>query len=151
MGPYTMGGALGGPAQRAGRRVQCGRSAGSCAEGPGHDPLCSGVVCYNVPSPFFIRPYTDLVHACATINMLEVLGALHPEEVGEQHPAAAQGTVLIHSGAELESYSRSEEDRLEALISGIAASGAKVVAAHPHSATRDDVGACGPVCVHAVA
>ncbi len=39
-----------------------------------------------------------------------------------------QGTVLIHSGAELESYSRSEEDRLEALIGGIAASGAKVAA-----------------------
>ncbi|KAK9827683.1 hypothetical protein WJX81_008031 [Elliptochloris bilobata] len=40
-----------------------------------------------------------------------------------------KGTVLIHSGAELESYSRSEEDRLETLISGIAASGAKVVVA----------------------
>lgn len=69
--------------------------------------------------------------------MLEFLGAVHPEEVGEQHPASAQGTVLIHSGAELESYSRSEEDRLEALISGIAASGAKV-AAHSHSATHRD-------------
>ena len=36
--------------------------------------------------------------------------------------------MLIHSGAELESYSRSEEDRLETLISGIAASGAQVTA-----------------------
>ena len=43
--------------------------------------------------------------------------------------------MLIHSGAELESYSRSEEDRLEALISGVAASGAKV-AAHSHRATH---------------
>ena len=62
---------------------------------------------------------------------------LYPDEVDEEHHGAvrAQGTVLIHSGAELESYSRSEEDRLESLISGIAASGAQVNA-HSHSATQ---------------
>ena len=40
-----------------------------------------------------------------------------------------QGTVLIKNAEELEGYSRSEEDRLEALIKGIADSGARVVAA----------------------
>ena len=40
-----------------------------------------------------------------------------------------QGTVLIHSAAELEGYSRGEEDRLESLIKGIADSGARVVVA----------------------
>ncbi len=44
-------------------------------------------------------------------------------------PAPLQGTVLIRSAAELEGYSRSEEDRLEALIKGIADSGARVVVA----------------------
>ena len=44
------------------------------------------------------------------------------------HPAV-QGTVLIKNTEELEGYSRSEEDRLEALIKGIADSGARVVAA----------------------
>jgi hypothetical protein len=48
-----------------------------------------------------------------------------------QRARPAQGTVLIHSGAELETYSRSEEDRLEALIAGIAASGAKATSPHP--------------------
>ncbi len=42
---------------------------------------------------------------------------------------AVQGTVLIKNAEELEGYSRSEEDRLEALIKGIADSGARVVAA----------------------
>jgi chaperonin GroEL (HSP60 family) len=42
---------------------------------------------------------------------------------------SAQGTVLIRSAEELEGYSRSEEDRLEALIKGIADSGARVVVA----------------------
>ena len=37
-----------------------------------------------------------------------------------------QGTVLIKNAEELEGYSRSEEDRLEALIKGIADSGARV-------------------------
>jgi T-complex protein 1 subunit theta len=37
-----------------------------------------------------------------------------------------QGTVLIKSAAELEAYSRSEEDKLEEYIKGIADSGAKV-------------------------
>ena len=37
--------------------------------------------------------------------------------------------MLIRSAAELEGYSRSEEDRLEALIRGIAESGARVVVA----------------------
>lgn len=40
-----------------------------------------------------------------------------------------QGTVLIRSAEELQGYSRSEEDRLEALIKGIADSGARVVVA----------------------
>ena len=40
-----------------------------------------------------------------------------------------QGTVLIKNAEELEGYSRSEEDRLEELIKGIADSGARVVAA----------------------
>ena len=40
-----------------------------------------------------------------------------------------QGTVLIHNAKELESYSRSEEDRLEAIIKSIADSGATVIAA----------------------
>ena len=44
------------------------------------------------------------------------------------HPVV-QGTVLIKNAEELEGYSRSEEDRLEALIKGIADSGARVVAA----------------------
>ena len=38
-----------------------------------------------------------------------------------------QGTVLIKNAEELEGYSRSEEDRLEALIKGIADSGARVL------------------------
>lgn len=37
--------------------------------------------------------------------------------------------MLIKNAEELEGYSRSEEDRLEALIKGIADSGARVVAA----------------------
>lgn len=37
-----------------------------------------------------------------------------------------QGTVLIHNAEELQSYSRGEEDRLEAIIKGIADAGAKV-------------------------
>ena len=37
-----------------------------------------------------------------------------------------QGTVLIKNAEELEGYSRSEEHRLEALIKGIADSGARV-------------------------
>ena len=37
--------------------------------------------------------------------------------------------MLIHSAKELESYSRSEEDRLEAIIKSIADSGARVIAA----------------------
>lgn len=41
----------------------------------------------------------------------------------------AQGTVLIRSAEELQGYSRSEEDRLEALIKGIADTGARVVVA----------------------
>lgn len=41
----------------------------------------------------------------------------------------AQGTVLIHNAQELQDYSRSEEDKLAALIQGIADSGASVVAA----------------------
>ena len=36
-----------------------------------------------------------------------------------------QGTVLIHNAEELQSYSRGEEDRLEAIIKGIAEAGAK--------------------------
>ncbi len=40
-----------------------------------------------------------------------------------------QGTVLIHNAQELTDYSRSEEDKLAALIQGIADSGATVVAA----------------------
>lgn len=40
-----------------------------------------------------------------------------------------KGTVLIHNAQELESYSRSEEDRLEAIIKGIADAGARIVAA----------------------
>ena len=36
-----------------------------------------------------------------------------------------QGTVLIHNAEELQSYSRGEEDRLEAIIKGIADAGAK--------------------------
>ena len=40
-----------------------------------------------------------------------------------------QGTVLIRSAQELEGYSRSEEDKLEGIIKGIADSGARVVAA----------------------
>lgn len=56
--------------------------------------------------------------------------------------------MLIHSGAELESYSRSEEDRLEALISGIAASGAKVAAHLPPALfmTRTRMWACACAC-----
>ena len=42
--------------------------------------------------------------------------------------AAVQGTVLIKNAEELEGYSRSEEDRLEALIKSIADSGARVPA-----------------------
>ena len=41
--------------------------------------------------------------------------------------APMQGTVLIKNAEELEGYSRSEEDRLEALIKGIADSGARVL------------------------
>lgn len=37
--------------------------------------------------------------------------------------------MLIHNAQELESYSRSEEDRLEAIIKGIADAGARIVAA----------------------
>ncbi|BDA41671.1 T-complex protein 1 subunit theta [Coccomyxa sp. Obi] len=40
-----------------------------------------------------------------------------------------KGTVLIRSAEELQGYSRSEEDRLEALIKGIADSGARIVVA----------------------
>ena len=40
-----------------------------------------------------------------------------------------QGTVLLRNAEELQSYSRSEEDRMEQLIKGIADSGAKVVVA----------------------
>ncbi|KAK9801408.1 hypothetical protein WJX73_007565 [Symbiochloris irregularis] len=40
-----------------------------------------------------------------------------------------KGTVLIRSAQELESYSRSEEDKLEGIIKGIADAGARVVAA----------------------
>ena len=36
------------------------------------------------------------------------------------HSACLQGTVLIKSAEELEGYSRSEEDRIEELIKGIA-------------------------------
>lgn len=43
--------------------------------------------------------------------------------------AHVQGTVLIRSAEELQGYSRSEEDRLEALVKGIADTGAKVVVA----------------------
>ena len=38
-----------------------------------------------------------------------------------------KGTVLIESAAQLEGYTRSEEDKMEALIKAIADSGAKVV------------------------
>ena len=44
--------------------------------------------------------------------------------------AGMQGTVLIKNAEELEGYSRSEEDRLEALIKGIADSGARVLGLH---------------------
>lgn len=40
-----------------------------------------------------------------------------------------KGTVLIKSAEELENYSRSEEDRIEEIIKGIADTGAKVVVA----------------------
>eukprot|EP00884_Botryococcus_braunii_P022875 jgi/Botrbrau1/9271/Bobra.180_1s0028.1 len=40
-----------------------------------------------------------------------------------------KGTVLIHTAAELESYSKQEEDLIESLVKGIADSGAKVVVA----------------------
>ena len=38
-----------------------------------------------------------------------------------------KGTVLLHSGEELEGYARSEEDRVEALIKGIADAGVKLI------------------------
>ena len=43
--------------------------------------------------------------------------------------AGLQGTVLLRNAEELQSYSRSEEDRMEELIKGIADSGAKIVVA----------------------
>jgi hypothetical protein len=70
-----------------------------------------------------------LTHACTklqgTVLPHAAPGASHNVLHTPQSARFAQGTVLIHSGAELETYSRSEEDRLEALIAGIAASGAK--------------------------
>ena len=45
---------------------------------------------------------------------------------GVSQTAAVQGTVLIHNAEELQSYSRGEEDRLEAIIKSIADSGARV-------------------------
>lgn len=47
----------------------------------------------------------------------------------ESKVVSMQGTVLIHNAQELESYSRSEEDRLEAIIKSIADTGAKVIVA----------------------
>jgi len=40
-----------------------------------------------------------------------------------------QGTVLIHNAEELQSYSKTEEDRLEGIVKGIADAGVQVVAA----------------------
>ena len=40
-----------------------------------------------------------------------------------------QGTVLIHNAEELQSYSKTEEDRLESIIRSIADMGVEVVAA----------------------
>lgn len=48
---------------------------------------------------------------------------------GRAADVVMQGTVLIRSAEELEGYSRSEEDRLEALVKGIADTGARVVVA----------------------
>ena len=45
------------------------------------------------------------------------------------HMVLLQGTVLLRNAEELQSYSRSEEDRMEQLIKSIADSGAKVVVA----------------------
>ena len=45
---------------------------------------------------------------------------------GSEGAGGMQGTVLIKNAEELEGYSRSEENRLEALIKGIADSGARV-------------------------
>lgn len=45
------------------------------------------------------------------------------------HVVHMQGTVLLRNAEELQSYSRSEEDRMEQLIKGISDSGAKVVVA----------------------
>ena len=54
--------------------------------------------------------------------------AINPFSWVTECAAAMQGTVLIKNAEELEGYSRSEEDRLEALIKGIADSGARVPA-----------------------
>lgn len=43
--------------------------------------------------------------------------------------SALQGTVLITNAEELTSYSRSEEDKIEELVRGIADAGARVVVA----------------------
>jgi chaperonin GroEL (HSP60 family) len=42
---------------------------------------------------------------------------------------ALQGTVLIHNAEELQTYSKTEEDRLEGIVKGIADAGIQVVAA----------------------